>query len=54
MFESRTLRLVVKKWVDTQEVCPTRKQTIKHFPNVPQRVIRALLQARKDRDLLET
>jgi hypothetical protein len=52
LFEARTLKLVIEKWVNAQDQCPTRKQTVKHFPKAPQRVIRALVQARKARDLL--
>ena len=46
----RKLKSVVERWVNEQDPCPSRKQTVRHFPNIPQRIIRSALQARKDRE----
>lgn len=50
MFDSRSQRNLVKEWVDAQPVCPSRKETQNHFPAIPQKHIRALVQSRKDRE----
>jgi len=46
----RQKRWKVEKWINEQEVCPSRKEATKQFPDAPQRVVRALLQARQDRE----
>lgn len=50
VFEARDRKFEVEKWVNQQAVCPTRKQTVKVFPDVPVKAIRSALQAREDRD----
>lgn len=50
MFKSRSDRETVDAWVNSQEVCPTRKQTKRQFPNINQKHIRASIQSRKDRE----
>ena len=46
----RDWRKQVEKWVDAQPTCPSRKQGQKQFPDVPQKVVRAAVQSRKDRE----
>jgi hypothetical protein len=48
--DTRKKRVQVEKWINEQEVCPSRKQVAERFPDAPQRIVRALLQARKDRE----
>ena len=50
MFESRSQKHKVEEWIIAQDKCPSRKETQREFPNVPQRLIRAALQSRKDSD----
>lgn len=50
MSDTRRIKLVVEKWINEQEVCPSRKQAAAHFPNAPQRIVRSLVQARMDRE----
>lgn len=51
MSDTRRLKAQAEKWINEQEECPSRKQVAAHFPHVPQRIVRSLLQARKDREL---
>lgn len=50
MFNERNRRAAVEQWVNNQDTCPNRKQVIQAFPNVPQKIIRAVIQSRKDKD----
>lgn len=50
MQDVRDQRFAVEKWVDAQPECPTRKEVVAKFPRAPQRVIRAAIQSREDRE----
>lgn len=50
MQDSRDNRFAVERWVNAQPQCPNRKQVVAEFPNVPQRIIRAAIQSREDRE----
>jgi hypothetical protein len=50
VYDERSQRAQVEQWVNGQVACPSRKQTVKAFPEVPQRIIRAAIQSRKDKD----
>lgn len=50
MYESRSQRQAVDRWVNAQDKCPTRKQAKREFPDVDQKHIRAAIQSRKDRE----
>ena len=50
MFVVRELKKQVEAWVDAQPTCPSRKQAQKQFPKAPQKLIRAVIQSRKDRE----
>ncbi len=52
MFDARNQREAIARWVDAQPVCPTRKQVKAAFPDAPLKVIRSLVQSRKDRERL--
>ena len=50
MYEVRDQKNAVAAWVEAQPKCPTRKEVIAKFPEAPQRIIRAVLQSREDRE----
>ena len=50
MFDERKRKAAVERWVSKQDLCPSRKQAVATFPEVPQRIIRAVIQSRKDKD----
>ena len=50
MYEERRNKEIIERWVNAQEECPSRKEAAAHFPNFPQRLIRSILQSRKDRE----
>lgn len=50
MQDVRGWRKRVEAWVDKQATCPSRKTAAKQFPEVPVKVIRAVLQSREDRE----
>lgn len=50
MYESRSQRQAVDRWVNAQDKCPNRKQVKREFPDVDQKHIRAAIQSRKDRE----
>jgi hypothetical protein len=49
-FDKRDNRFAVEKWVNSQPTCPSRKEVQEQFPDVQHRVIKAVLQSRKDRE----
>lgn len=50
MEEVREQRFAVERWVNAQPQCPTRKQAVAQFPDAPQRIVRAAVQSRMDRE----
>jgi len=46
----RNQRIALENWVKQQETVPNRKVVQEMFPQVPQRVVRQVLQSAKDRD----
>lgn len=50
MYEVRDHKFAVEKWVESQPQCPTRKETVAQFPDAPQRVVKAAIQSREDRE----
>jgi Lon protease-like protein len=48
--EVREQRFAVERWVNAQPQCPTRKQAVAQFPDAPQRIVRAAVQSRMDRE----
>lgn len=50
MQDVREYRFTVEQWIDAQPKCPTRKEVVAKFPHAPQRVIRAAIQSREDRE----
>jgi len=47
--DSRGQRQLVREWVEAQPTCPSRKEAQRHFPNIPLKHIRSVLQSCKDR-----
>jgi len=50
VYEFRDHKLVVEQWVNAQPALPSRKEAQDKFPDAPQRVVKAALQSRKDRE----
>lgn len=50
MYEVRDQKKAVEQWVDSQSMCPTRKEAIAQFPDVPHRIIKSAIQSREDRE----
>jgi len=48
--EVRDQRIAVERWVESQPKCPSRKQAVEAFPTAPQRLIKAAIQSREDRE----
>lgn len=53
MNEVRDHKFAVEKWVNAQPALPSRKETVARFPEAPQRVVKAALQSRKDRETVK-
>ncbi len=53
MLALRDHKIQVEEWVDKQKEIPDRKEVQKLFPEAPVRLIRAAIQSRKDRELLQ-
>lgn len=50
MTEVRDHKFAVEKWVNAQPSLPSRKEAVAQFPDTPHRVIKSVLQSRKDRE----
>jgi hypothetical protein len=50
VYEVRDQKFAVEKWVESQPQCPTRREAAAQFPDAPQRVIKAAIQSREDRE----
>lgn len=50
MNEVRDHKFAVEKWVNAQPSMPSRKEVVAQFPDAPHRVIKSVLQSRKDRE----
>ena len=50
MNEVRDHKFAVEAWVNAQPALPSRKDAQARFPEAPQRVVKAALQSRKDRE----
>jgi len=50
VYEVRDQKFAVEKWVESQPTCPTRKEAAAQFPDAPQRVVKAAVQSREDRE----
>lgn len=50
MYDSRDQRKTVESWVNTQEKCPSRKETRRAFPHIDMKHIRSAIQSRKDKE----
>jgi hypothetical protein len=50
VYEVRDHKFAVEAWVNAQPALPSRKEAVAQFPDAPQRVIKAALQSRKDRE----
>jgi hypothetical protein len=48
--EVRDHKFAVEKWVNAQPTLPSRKDVVAQFPNTPHRIIKSVLQSRKDRE----
>lgn len=50
MYEVRDYKNAVEAWVNAQPSLPSRKEVAANFPDAPHRVIKSVLQSRKDRE----
>jgi hypothetical protein len=48
--ELRDVKFEVEKWVNSRPSVPSRKEVFEKFPHAPQKIVKALLQSRKDRE----
>jgi len=48
--ELRDVKFQVEKWINSQASLPSRKEVFEKFPSAPQKIVKALLQSRKDRE----
>jgi hypothetical protein len=53
VYEVRDQKFAVEKWVEAQPKCPSRKDAMTKFPEAPQRVVKAAVQSREDRERLQ-
>ncbi len=50
MNEVRDHKFAIEKWVNAQPSLPSRKEVQDKFPEAPHRIIKSVLQSRKDRE----
>jgi len=50
VYEVRDHKFAVEAWINAQPALPSRKEVQDKFPDAPQRVVKAALQSRKDRE----